>query len=117
MSVAVHKAPRLMPDDAASIAADLYGLEVNAASLPSERDQNFLLTRIRAPLQSPTSPSLPNRDARIGASDSADRAERFVLKIANSQEALEMLDLRINSFSFSRNVAKVWSSLKLCRPK
>ena len=74
MSKAVQKAPRVTQDEAAEIALDLYGIECNAASLPSERDQNFLL-----------------RNAS---------GEQFVLKIANSEEAFEMLDLQNQLIQF-----------------
>jgi 4-aminobutyrate aminotransferase-like enzyme/Ser/Thr protein kinase RdoA (MazF antagonist) len=64
----VQKAPRFSPDEAARIAAEYYGLGATAAPLPSERDQNFRLC------------------------DTA--GAEFVLKIANSEEALEILDLQ-----------------------
>ena len=57
----LQQAPRFSAGQAVRFARDLYGLEVSAAPLPSERDQNFLLT------------------AASGA--------RFVLKIANATEA------------------------------
>jgi len=68
MSSTVQTAPRLSREEAVRIAADLYGIEVSAASLPSERDQNFLL-----------------RDSH---------GEQFVLKIANPQESLEFLEMQ-----------------------
>ena len=61
-------APRFSAADAQRLAQDFYGLSLAAEPLPSERDQNFLL--------------------RDGA------AARFVLKIANRDEALEFLDLQ-----------------------
>ncbi|HEV3197901.1 MAG TPA: aminotransferase class III-fold pyridoxal phosphate-dependent enzyme [Bryobacteraceae bacterium] len=64
----VQQAPRFSPDEAVRIAGEYYGLGATAANLPSERDQNFLLN------------------------DTA--GARFVLKIANSEEALEILDLQ-----------------------
>ncbi|MCA9971320.1 MAG: phosphotransferase, partial [Anaerolineales bacterium] len=60
----VH-APQFDSETAASLARKLYGIDATAVPLPSERDQNFLLT-------------LPE-----GA--------RFVLKIANGQEDPQML--------------------------
>jgi 4-aminobutyrate aminotransferase-like enzyme/Ser/Thr protein kinase RdoA (MazF antagonist) len=84
MTTAVQKAPRITQDDAARIAADLYGLNVSAAPLPSERDQNFLLS------------SLPSRLQTTGSS----RNEQFVLKIANSEEAFEMLELQNDIIRF-----------------
>src|SRR5208283_2434382 len=64
----VRTAPRVTPADAVRLACELYSLEVAAAELPSERDRNFQL-----------------RDA-AGA--------QYVLKVANSQESLEVLDLQ-----------------------
>src|SRR5712692_5898396 len=97
MTMAVQKAPRITRNRAAQIAAELYGLNVSAAPLPSERDQNFLLC-VDSLLSSPPLPSHPNRTARSGTpasgycpgpSQSATGDERFVLKIANSEEAFE----------------------------
>jgi len=56
----VQHAPRFSTDQALSLAADLYGLQAMAESLPSERDQNFLLNTASG--------------------------EKFVLKISNSLE-------------------------------
>jgi 4-aminobutyrate aminotransferase-like enzyme/Ser/Thr protein kinase RdoA (MazF antagonist) len=78
MTTAVQKAPRISKDEAVRIAADLYGLDVFATSLPSERDQNFLLSTSQTDLQSHR--SAPN--------------DQYVLKIANSEEALGMLELQ-----------------------
>jgi 4-aminobutyrate aminotransferase-like enzyme len=64
----VAAAPKFTGVDAARLARDIYGLSLAAEPLPSERDQNFLL-----------------RDAA---------GPRFVLKIANRDEALEVLDLQ-----------------------
>jgi len=66
--VNVAAAPQFNEIDAERLARDLYGRSLHAEPLPSERDQNFLLS-----------------DA-TGA--------RFVLKIANRDEALEVLDLQ-----------------------
>jgi Ser/Thr protein kinase RdoA (MazF antagonist) len=52
-------------DRALSLAADLYNLQATAESLPSERDQNFMLTAVSG--------------------------EKFVLKIANSLEDRALL--------------------------
>src|SRR5208283_2898428 len=68
----VAAAPKFTADDAARLARDLYGLSLAAESLPSERDQNFVL-----------------KD---------DAGPRFVLKIANREEALEVLDLQNKLF-------------------
>jgi Ser/Thr protein kinase RdoA (MazF antagonist) len=61
----VQHAPRFTVDRAVSLATDLYNLHATAESLPSERDQNFLLTNLSG--------------------------ERFVLKIANSLEDQALL--------------------------
>ena len=68
MTPVVQTAPRFAAADAVRLARDLYGLEMEADALPSERDQNFRL------------------QGRGGA--------QYVLKIANSREALEVLDLQ-----------------------
>ncbi len=65
MTVLAH-APRLSPLDAERLARDLYGMSTRASALPSERDQNFLLLR-------------PN-------------GRRYVLKVANAAETLQMLE-------------------------
>ena len=51
--------PEPNEDDAGGIARDLYGLETSAGTLPSERDQNFLLQNVTG--------------------------EKFVLKIADAE--------------------------------
>jgi 4-aminobutyrate aminotransferase-like enzyme/Ser/Thr protein kinase RdoA (MazF antagonist) len=70
----VANAPQFTPADAVRLARDLYGLSLAAEPLPSERDQNFLL--------------------RDGA------GPRFVLKIANRDEGLEILDLQNKLLQF-----------------
>ena len=62
----LENTPRFETDAAAQIAAEFFGIQATARSLPSERDQNFLLT------------------------NSAD--EKFVLKIANALESREFLE-------------------------
>jgi 4-aminobutyrate aminotransferase-like enzyme/Ser/Thr protein kinase RdoA (MazF antagonist) len=62
----LQQAPRFDVAGAAQLARDLYGLDSTASLLPSERDQNFLLT--------------------------AASGERFILKIANAGETRELLD-------------------------
>ncbi|MGC1684130.1 MAG: aminotransferase class III-fold pyridoxal phosphate-dependent enzyme [Candidatus Acidiferrales bacterium] len=74
MSSTVQSAPRLSQDEAVRIAAELYGLAVTAAPLPSERDQNCHL-----------------RDSR---------GQQFVLKVANSQESLEFLEMQNSMMRF-----------------
>lgn len=74
MIPAVESAPRFSSQAAIRLAAGLYGLAVTAEPLPSERDQNF---RLRDP---------------SGA--------QFVLKIANRDEAPEVLDLQNQAMRF-----------------
>jgi len=74
MTTALQKAPRITLNDAELLAADLYGLDVSAAPLPSERDQNFAL-----------------RNAS---------GEQFVLKIANAEEQFEFLELQNQLIQF-----------------
>jgi len=62
----LQQSPRFALADAARLARDMYGLYCTASSLPSERDQNFLLT--------------------TGA------GVRYVLKIANATEDRAMLE-------------------------
>ncbi len=70
----VQKAPAFGIGDAVRIARELYALDAEAEPLPSERDQNFRL-----------------RDAS---------GSQFVLKIANPEEALEVLDLQNQAIQF-----------------
>ena len=57
--------PRFRLEDATAMAEKLYGLNVSASPLPSERDQNFLLE--------------------------TGTKEQFVLKIANALEQRSLL--------------------------
>jgi Ser/Thr protein kinase RdoA (MazF antagonist) len=67
------QAPRLSAADAGRLARELYGLDASAVPLPSERDQNFLLT--------------------VTTSAAAGKDEgRYVLKIANATEDRGMLE-------------------------
>ncbi len=68
MSSTVRNAPEFTEDSAVRLARDLYGLSVTARPLPSERDQNFHLI--------------------------SDDGQAYVLKIANADEHLEVLDLQ-----------------------
>ncbi len=68
MSSIVQHAPRFNEQDAVRIALELFGLEVSARQLPSERDQNFRLT----------------------AADGKD----YVLKLANATENRDVLDFQ-----------------------
>src|SRR5262249_6110462 len=60
------------------IVSDLYAIEGTATPLPSERDQNFLIQKLD----------------REGGCNHATSTEQFVLKIANSEESLEFLELQ-----------------------
>ena len=62
----LRQSPRFDVSQAQHLARDAYGLEVTASPLPSERDQNFLLTTAAG--------------------------ERYVLKIANASEERAMLE-------------------------
>jgi Ser/Thr protein kinase RdoA (MazF antagonist) len=62
----LQQAPRFALADAARLARDMYGLDAAASPLPSERDQNFLLTTARG--------------------------DRYVLKVANAAEDRAMLE-------------------------
>jgi Ser/Thr protein kinase RdoA (MazF antagonist) len=66
--VSAHTVPRFDVADAVRIARGIYGLSAEARPLPSERDQNFALQ--------------------------SDAGERFVLKIAKSDEARSVLELQ-----------------------
>src|ERR1051325_11289674 len=68
MTTAVQRAPRISEAEAVRLASELYELNCSAGALPSERDQNFLLT--------------------------AAYCERLVLKIANANEDFEFLELQ-----------------------
>lgn len=70
----VTHAPHFSTDRVLSFTRELYRLRVNVSSLPSERDQNFLLT------------------------DSADR--KFVLKISNSLEDESLLLAQSEAMEF-----------------
>ncbi len=61
-----QKTPRFTPADASGLARDLFGVQAASSPLPSERDQNFLLT--------------------------TDAGPEFVLKIANAADAPEVLE-------------------------
>lgn len=62
----LNHAPRFTADSASQLARQLYGFNSTASTLPSERDQNFLLL--------------------------AESGEKFVFKIANSTEDRAMLE-------------------------
>ena len=70
----LQQAPRFALADAARLARDLYGLDAAASSLPSERDQNFLL--------------VSKGDLGTGGLGTV----RYVLKIANAAENRAMLE-------------------------
>lgn len=62
----LQQAPQFDAPGAVQLARALYGIDAAASPLPSERDQNFLLT--------------------------SSAGDRFILKIANASETREMLD-------------------------
>jgi Ser/Thr protein kinase RdoA (MazF antagonist) len=68
MTISLDSIPRFTPAEALAIALDDYGIAGTVSSLPSERDQNFLIA-----------------DARRG---------KFVLKIANRNDTPELLDFQ-----------------------
>ncbi len=68
MTSIVQHAPRFSERDAVSIARDLFGFDACAGQLPSERDQNFHLTR--------------------------HTGEQYVLKVANATESIEVLEFQ-----------------------
>ncbi len=68
MTVPDHGKPSFQRSEAARVAESLYGIRGRLQALPSERDQNFLLE--------------------------TEEGQRFILKIANSSERPEILDLQ-----------------------
>src|SRR5215471_12034303 len=68
MTTAVGTAPHLREHEAARIAAEMFGIDATAQSLPSERDQNFLFCTASG--------------------------EKYVLKIANASESAAMLEMQ-----------------------
>ena len=68
--------PTFDVDAAAAVAADHFGIRARAQALPSERDQNFLLT--------------------------TKSGEKFVLKIANALESRAFLEAQNSASQTSR---------------
>jgi Ser/Thr protein kinase RdoA (MazF antagonist) len=68
VTISLDSIPRFSADDALAIALETYGISGTASALPSERDQNFLIT-----------------DPLGG---------KFVLKIANRADSPELLDFQ-----------------------
>jgi Ser/Thr protein kinase RdoA (MazF antagonist) len=83
MSISLDSIPRFTAGDALALAREDYGIEGRVTRLPSERDQNFLIT-----------------DAR---------GEKFVLKIANRDDAPELLEFQHQA------MRRVGKSLRECR--
>ena len=73
----LKQAPALSGDDAAEVARGIFGVDGVAAPLPSERDQNFLITPVAAVA------ALKRPRCRTGA---------FVLKIANASDDRGLLE-------------------------
>ena len=69
----LHQAPSLTAEEITRVARDLYNLVARAEELPSERDQNFLLT--------------------------TQASERFVIKIANAAEQRLLLEAQNEALS------------------
>src|SRR5262245_929072 len=84
----LQQAPRLTAADAVRLARNLYGLDAAATPLPSERDQNFLLTS--------------RGDFGTG------EIGRYVLKIANATEDRAMLEAQ------NAAMARVADRIALC---
>jgi Ser/Thr protein kinase RdoA (MazF antagonist) len=81
MSSIVQHAPRFTENDAIGIAHDVFGLDVSARKLPSERDQNFHLT--------------------------AFSGEAYVLKVANATERIEVIDFQNQAMMHIANQTKM----------
>ena len=77
----LQQAPQLAVAEAERLARDVYGLAASASPLPSERDQNFLL-----------SSTADLGTGALGTDDRGLRTVRYVLKIANSTEDRAMLE-------------------------
>lgn len=83
MSVAPESIPRVAPDRARKIAADQFALCGELAALPSERDQNFLISTPQG---------------------------RFVLKIGNREDGVLLLDFQHRAM---RRVAAVLTDCRV----
>ena len=70
----IEGTPAFKEQDAVRFTKDLYGIEAAAESLPGERDQNFLLL--------------------------AEPDRRYVLKIANAAEQIDILDLQNRAMQY-----------------
>jgi 4-aminobutyrate aminotransferase-like enzyme/Ser/Thr protein kinase RdoA (MazF antagonist) len=68
MTTAVRTAPHIRENEAARIAAEMFGIDATPQSLPSERDQNFLFCTASG--------------------------VKYVLKIANASESEAMLEMQ-----------------------
>ena len=77
----LQQAPQLAVAEAERLARDVYGLAASASPLPSERDQNFLL-----------SSTADLGTGALGTDDRGLRTIRYVLKIANATEDRAMLE-------------------------
>lgn len=84
MSIPLESIPRFAASDASDVARRQFGIVGNISALPSERDQNFLIT-----------------DAGGG---------KFVLKIANLHDAPELLDFQNQAM---RHVAKALTDCRV----
>jgi Ser/Thr protein kinase RdoA (MazF antagonist) len=84
--------PRLSNKEAISISQKLYGMDVLASPLPSERDQNFLL-----------------KEKNTG--------HKYVLKISNQKEREEILDLQNSAMERVSSCLGPFSCPKICLTK
>jgi 4-aminobutyrate aminotransferase-like enzyme/Ser/Thr protein kinase RdoA (MazF antagonist) len=81
--------------------SELYGLSVSAMPLPSERDQNFCCRTLPVVhTMQAADAGTPGGQADAPRSESAGTSQQFVLKIANSEETREFLELQNHLIQF-----------------
>jgi Ser/Thr protein kinase RdoA (MazF antagonist) len=68
MTISLDSIPRFTAAEALAVAAKDYGIDGEVSPLPSERDQNFLISNLRG--------------------------DKFVLKIANRNDAPQLLEFQ-----------------------
>lgn len=84
--------PRFSHEEAISISKEIYGKNVLASPLPSERDQNFLLKE-------------------------KDSGKKYVLKISNQKEKKEILDLQNSAMERIASWLETFSCPQICLTK
>lgn len=89
MSSVVQHAPRFTEQESMHIANDLFGLNVIAKQLPSERDQNFHLT--------------------------TSTGKEYVLKLANAVERFQVLDFQNQAMRYITQNRTLFASLILSK--